>query len=90
MQKGVGPLLAMCRDDAELPQRYIAVKAKCQQAYVSMVERGEREAAGMVDLYARETGHPELCLINLGVDSQTVEGIVKERIKLRKIEALMT
>lgn len=79
----------MCRDDAQLPQRYIATRAGVTQAYVSMVERGEREAAGLVDMYAVETGHAELQLINLDVDIDTVRSITEAVIKLRKLEQVM-
>lgn len=54
-----------------------------------MVERDEREAAGLIDLYARVTDHPELCLLQLGMDVESVSGIVKERIELRKVRELL-
>lgn len=85
MKSGIGTLLALCREDADLPQRYIAAKANCDRTYISKVEADERDGTSLIDLYAKETGHKELSMLK-EYDVEEVAAVVWDRICARKAE----
>lgn len=72
-KEALGNLLRRSREEAGLTLEYMAHRYGCSHSFLAQVEAGKKEASvRMLNLYALETGHPEVGLAATGLDLNAV------------------